>query len=159
MKDLSESLLATFGIYGGALIVSFIAGLFPLISIEVCLGLIVVLAVPTHAAMIVCCALAAIGHQIAKTITYYAGVGTLERGKMKKKLDEARPKIEKWNKAPKLMLALAGTVGIPPLYIVGFIAEPLMRIRIVPFTLIVLVTRFARFVVVVEAIPLVRRLF
>lgn len=153
MNDSLLGLLASLGIYGGSFVVAFIAGLFPLFSIELFLIILSAKVTPSIGALTLCCLLAAIGHQIAKTITYYAGVGALERGKLKAKLDKVRPRIDRWNKAPHLILALAGAIGIPPLYVVGFIAEPLMRIRIIPFTAIVLVTRFGRFVVL-AVIPL-----
>jgi membrane protein YqaA with SNARE-associated domain len=51
------------------------------------------------------------------------------------------------------VLAIAGSIGIPPMYVIGFIAHPLMRIRIVPFTLIVFVTRLGRYVVM-ACVPL-----
>lgn len=151
---MTEQLLESLGIYGGSAVVAFIAGLFPLMSIEVFLILITTVTAPTFPQVLLCCLLAAVGHQIAKTITYYAGVGALERGRLKKKLDEVRPRIEKWNKAPHFMLFLAGGFGIPPLYVLGFIARPLMGIGIFWYTVIVLTTRFARFVVL-AAIPLV----
>jgi membrane protein YqaA with SNARE-associated domain len=84
---------------------------------------------------------------VAKTLTYYAGVGALDRGRMKAKLDAHRARIDRWNKAPRLVLVLAGAFGIPPLLIIGFIAKPLMRLGIFEFTVIVFVTRFARFFV------------
>jgi membrane protein YqaA with SNARE-associated domain len=149
----TEQLLHTLGVYGGSFVVALIAGLFPLLSIEVFLVGLSAFTDPTWPVLLACCALAAVGHQIAKTITYYAGVGALERGKLKAKLDQVRPRIEKWNKAPKLVMFLAGSIGLPPLYVMGFIARPLMRMGIVPFTLIVLITRFGRFVVL-GAIPL-----
>lgn len=148
-----EDLFRTFGVYGGSFVVALIAGLFPLLSIEAALIILSYFTTPTWPVLLVCCALAAVGHQIAKTITYYAGIGALERGKMKEKLDKVRPRIEKWNKAPRFVMFLAGSVGIPPLYVLGFIARPLMGMGIVPFTVIVLVTRFGRFVVL-AAIPL-----
>ncbi len=150
---MTESLLETLGVYGGSFVVAFIAGLFPLASIEVFLVGLTALTAPTFGVLTLCCAFAAIGHQIAKTITYYAGVGALERGKLKAKLDAVRPRLEKWNRAPHLMTFLAGAIGLPPLYILGFIARPLMGVGIVWFTILVLVTRFARFVVL-AAIPL-----
>jgi membrane protein YqaA with SNARE-associated domain len=149
----TEQLLETLGVYGGSAVVAFIAGLFPLLSIEVFLVGLSAFTDPTGPVLLTCCLLAAIGHQVAKTITYYAGVGALERGRMKKKLDEVRPRIEKWNKAPKVVMFLAGAIGIPPLFVLGFIARPLMGLGIVPFTVIVIVTRFGRFVVL-GAIPL-----
>lgn len=144
---MTEDLLASLGIYGGSVVMAFVAGLFPIASIELFLIGIATVVGPTIQAMILCCLLAAVSHQIAKTLTYYAGVGALERGTLKKKLDSARPRIARWNKAPHLMLALAGAIGIPPLWILGFIAKPLMQIRFWAFTAIVLASRFARFVV------------
>lgn len=150
---MTESLLQTFGIYGGSFAVAFIAGLFPLFSIEAFLIIVSAAVGPSFPTVMLCCLLAAAGHQIAKTITYYAGVGALERGKLKEKVDKIRPRIDRWNKAPHLILALAGATGIPPLYVLGFIAKPLMRIELLAFTAIVFVTRFGRFVVL-SAIPL-----
>jgi len=153
MIDSLERLLQDYGAYGGSFIVAFIAGLFPLLSIEVFLILVASLLQPSFGEMTLCCLLAAISHQVSKTITYYAGVGGLEHGKLKPKVDKIRPRLDRWNKAPHLILALAGAFGIPPLFIIGFIAKPLMRIGILAFTIILFVTRFGRFVVL-SAIPL-----
>jgi membrane protein YqaA with SNARE-associated domain len=153
MTDTLERLLVDYGMYGGSMLVAFVAGLFPLFSIEVFLIAVTSMAMPSIGQMSLCCLLAASSHQIAKTITYYAGVGALERGKLKQKIEQNRERIARWNKAPHLILALASTFGIPPLYIIGFIARPLMQIRFVPFTVIVFVTRFGRFMVL-SAIPL-----
>jgi membrane protein YqaA with SNARE-associated domain len=149
---MTQSLLESLGIYGGSFAVAFIAGVFPIVSIEVFLVGLSALLAPTFTVVVLCCLAAAVGHQIAKTITYYAGVGVLE-GKLKDKLERYRSRIERWNKAPHLILVLGGAIGIPPLWILGLIAEPLMRIKIVAFTTIVFVTRFARFVVL-AAVPL-----
>ena len=148
-----EHFLADYGMYGGAFIVAFIAGMFPLFSIEVFLVLVSSVVKPNVEQMLLCCLLAAVSHQIAKTITYYMGVGGLERGKMKERLEKIRPRIDRWNKAPRLILALGGAFGIPPLWVLGFIAKPLMRIEILTFTAIVFVTRYGRFVVL-AAIPM-----
>lgn len=150
---MAEDLLSTLGMYGASLIVAFIAGLFPPFSIEVFLIGLAAIVHPTFGEVILCSVLAAAGHQVAKTITYYAGVGALEHGKLRDKIEKIRPKIDKWNKAPKFVLFLAGAVGIPPLWVVGFIAHPLMGIGIVPFTLIVFATRVGRFIVL-AGIPL-----
>jgi membrane protein YqaA with SNARE-associated domain len=150
---MTENLLEALGIYGGSFAVAFIAGLFPLASIELFLIGLAALIGPTFPVLVLCCLAAAVGHQIAKTITYYMGVGALEHGKLKKKLDTQRERIERWNKAPHLMLVLGGAFGIPPLYLLGFIAKPLMRIRFWAFTGIVFVTRFVRFLVL-AVIPL-----
>jgi membrane protein YqaA with SNARE-associated domain len=148
---MTETLLSALGIYGASILVAFIAGLFPPFSIELFLIGLSALISPTFGEVVVCSILAAVGHQGAKTITYYAGVGALEHGKLKAKVDKIRPKIDKWNKAPKFVLFLAGAFGLPPLWIVGFIAHPLMGIGIVPFTLIVFATRVCRFIVLAGA--------
>ncbi len=153
MTDALQRLLEDYGIFGGSLIVAFIAGLFPLFSIEVFLVLATSFARPSLDQLTLCCLLAALSHQLSKTITYYAGVGALEHGRLKQKIDANRERIDRWNKAPHWILALAGAVGVPPLWILGFIARPLMRINIAMFTLIVFVTRFGRFMVL-AAIPL-----
>lgn len=148
MKD---ALLASFGLYGGTLVLALVAGLFPLLSVEVFLIGLSALTHPSFSEILVLALLAAIGHQIAKTVTYVGGVAALERGSLAARIEKHRAKIERWNKAPHLVLALAGAFGIPPMILLGFIAHPLMRIRFVPFTLIVFVTRFGRFVVVAGA--------
>ena len=150
---MAEDLLSSLVMYGASMIVAFIAGLFPPFSIELFLIGLATIVHPTFGEVVLCSVLAAIGHQVAKTITYYAGVGALEHGKLKAKVEKIRPKIEKWNKAPKVILLLAGAFGIPPLWVVGFIARPLMGIGIVPFTLIIFGTRIGRFIVL-AGIPL-----
>jgi membrane protein YqaA with SNARE-associated domain len=139
--------LLDWGPYAGALAVGFIAGLMPIISIELFMIAMSRLRIHTLAEFTLMIVLAAIGHQVAKTITYYAGLGALDRGKMKEKLDKVRPKIDKWNKRPGLVLLLAATVGIPPLYIIGFIAEPLMKIPFWRFTIVCFFGRVGRYFV------------
>ncbi len=148
---MAEDLLASLGMYGASAVVAFIAGLFPLFSIELFLIGLSALVQPTFAEVVLCSLLAAIGHQVAKTITYYAGAGALEHGKLKARVEKLRHKIEKWKSAPKLILVLSGALGIPPLWVIGFIAHPLLGIRIVPFTLIIFVTRVGRFIVLAGA--------
>lgn len=151
---MTEDLLAKLGVYGGTIAVAFIAGMFPFVSIEVFLVGISVAILPSFPNLFLICLLAALSHQIAKTICYFAGEAALERGKMGKKLETWRPRLEKWNKAPYLVMTLGATVGIPPLYLLGFIAEPIMRMRFIPFTLVVFFGRLGRFIFL-SGIPLV----
>jgi membrane protein YqaA with SNARE-associated domain len=146
-----ETLLA-WGPYAGALAVGFIAGLFPIVSIEIFMIVMARTQIETFPQFMLMIVLAAVGHQVSKTITYYAGLGALDRGKMKEKLDAVRPKLEKWNKRPGLILFLAATVGLPPLYIIGFIAEPLMKIPFWRFTIVCFIGRVGRYGVA-TAIP------
>jgi membrane protein YqaA with SNARE-associated domain len=147
------SLLASLGIYGASLVIALIAGLFPIASVELFLVGLSAIKRPSIAELALCCLLAAIGHQIAKTITYYAGEGALENKKLKPSVDKFRHKIEKWDRYPHSILFLAATVGIPPMYLLAFIAHPLMEIRFLPFTVLTFVGRLGRYIVL-AVIPL-----
>jgi len=143
----TEDLLTSFGYYGGALVLSFLAGLFPLLSIEVFLVGMSAVERPSPRTLGIMIVLAAIGHQLAKTITYYAGAGAMEmpRGKVRDRIDRAQQFIDRWNKRPGLVMVAGATIGLPPMYLLGFIAGPLMAIRFWPFTLITFFGRLGRY--------------
>jgi membrane protein YqaA with SNARE-associated domain len=145
----TDSLLQMFGLFGGACVIGFIAGMFPIVSIELFLVGVSAMASPSPAAISLLVLLAAIGHQIAKTVCYYAGEGmlALPKGKMKDRIERARARIDRWNKRPKLIMFFASTVGFPPLYLMCFIAGPLMKMRFWQFTAICFFGRIGRFAV------------
>jgi membrane protein YqaA with SNARE-associated domain len=140
-----ETLLAMFGLYGGAVVISFIAGMFPLVSIELFLIFVMSYYPPSPAGFVLLVLLSAFGHQVAKTVTFYMGIGALENKKLKARVEKVRTRIDKWNKRPKLVMLVAATIGLPPLWLLGFIAHPLMKMKIVPFTLIVFFGRIGRY--------------
>jgi membrane protein YqaA with SNARE-associated domain len=147
----TDSLLTSLGLYGAVLVIGFIAGMFPLVSIEATLFAIS-WKLDSPGSLPALVVLAAVGHQIAKTICYFAGVGALERGPLKARVERLRTRIERWNRRPHLIFGLAATVGLPPLYVVAFIAEPMMKIRFVPFTVMCLIGRIGRYGVL-AAVP------
>jgi len=149
----THGLLASLGLYGASFVIALIAGLFPIASVEVFLIVTSAAVHPSIGDLALCSLLAAAGHQIAKTITYFAGEGALEHGKLKPRVEALRHKIEKWDRYPHAILFLAATVGLPPIYVIGFIAHPLMEIRFVPFTLITFAGRLGRYLVL-AVIPL-----
>jgi membrane protein YqaA with SNARE-associated domain len=149
----TSGLLGSLGIYGASLVIALVAGLFPIASIELFLVGLSALEHPSIGQLLICCLLGTVGHQIAKTITYYAGEGALENKKLKPRVDKIRHKIEKWDRYPHAILFLGATVGLPPMYLLGFIAHPLMEIRFVPFTVLTFVGRLGRYVVL-AVIPL-----
>ena len=144
---MTDSLLGALGIYGGTFMVSFVAGLFPIASIELFLIGIAAWKHPSYEVLALLVVIACVGHQIAKSITYFAGEGILKlpKGRTKKALDKAQKHIDRWNKRPWLVMVLSATVGLPPLVVIAIIAGPIMRIKFVPFTIICFVGRFARF--------------
>jgi membrane protein YqaA with SNARE-associated domain len=152
-----HDLLAALGLYGATLVVAFIAGMFPLFSIEAFLFGVATWASVDAATLAVLIAIAAIGHQIAKTVTYYAGAGAFElpRGKVRERIAAARKRIDRWNRRPRLFLLIAAVVGVPPLWLFGFIAQPLFGMPIGTFTAISFAGRVVRYVVVVAAALLI----
>jgi membrane protein YqaA with SNARE-associated domain len=154
---MTSNLLASLGIYGASFAIAFIAGLFPIASIELFLVGLSALRHPSIGELVVCCVLGALGHQVAKTITYFAGEGALENKKLKPRVDAIRHRIERWDRYPHAILFLSATVGLPPIYLIGFIAHPLMEIRFLPFTLITFIGRMGRYLVL-AVIPLALRM-
>ena len=149
--------MATLGLYGATLVIAFLAGMFPLLSIEAFLvGVTVALHVPVEGLALLI-AIAAVGHQVAKTVTYYAGAGAFElpRGKVRERIEAARTRIDRWNRRPRLVMFAAAAIGLPPLYLLGFIAQPLMKMQIATFTAISMSGRIGRYIALVA----VARLF
>lgn len=134
-----------FGLYGGALVIAFVAGLFPLVSIELFLVGVMTWAAPGPAGFVALVILAATGHQLAKSVTFFAGAEALENKRIKPQIEKVRARIEKWNKQPKLIMLVAGTIGLPPLWVLGFVARPLMRMTFWTFTTIVYFGRIGRY--------------
>ena len=153
---MSDHLLELFGVYGACLTISFIAGLFPLVSIEAFFIAYCSLRPVSLEMYIALVLLAALGHQIAKTICYFAGVGALENKRVKPQLEKWRPRIERWNRYPKTVFFCAAAIGIPPMWLIAFIAEPLMNIRFWPFTFATFACRAGRYAVL-AAIPLLAK--
>ena len=50
-------------------------------------------------------------------------------------VDRWRPRIERWNRHPNWVFFFAATIGLPPMWLIGFIAKPIMQMRFWPFTL------------------------
>lgn len=115
--------------------IGFVAGMFPLVSIEAFLVGFVALEPVTWPQLVGLALLGAVGHQIAKTVCYVAGVGALERGRVKALLERWRPRIERWNRHPWWIFFFAETFGIPPMWLIGFVAKPIMHLRFAPFTI------------------------
>jgi membrane protein YqaA with SNARE-associated domain len=141
-----ESLRATLGLYGATIVVAFVAGMFPIVSIELFLVGLTRWGVEARV-LVVLIGVAVVGHQIAKTVTYYAGAGVFElpRGKIRGQIEAAKARIERWNRRPRLIMFVAAVTGLPPLYLLGFIAHPLMKMGIKTFTAISVTGRILRY--------------
>ncbi len=145
-----DHLVATLGLYGATLAIAFLAGMFPLLSIELFLVGAAAWGVAIDK-LAVLIAIAAVGHQVAKTLTYYAGAGAFElpRGKLRDQIAAAKQRIERWNRRPKLVMLAGAAFGLPPLYLLGFIARPVLNMHLATFTGITMAGRIARFTTLV----------
>ena len=145
-----DHLVATLGLYGAALAIAFLAGMFPLVSIELFLVGAAAWGVAVDQ-LVVLVAIAVVGHQIAKTVTYYAGAGALElpRGKLRDQIAAAKQRIERWNRRPRLVMLAGAALGLPPLYLLGFIARPMLNMQLATFTGITMAGRIARYTALV----------
>ena len=150
---MADQLLATLGLSGATLVIGFLAGMFPLLSIEAFLFGVARWGSADAGMLAALIGIAAVGHQAAKTVTYYAGAGAFElpRGKVRERIAAARQRIDRWNRRPRLVMFAAALIGLPPLYALGFIARPLLNMSIATFTAISGAGRIARYVAVVAA--------
>ncbi len=149
---MAGSLLATLGLYGGTLVLAFLAGMFPLLSVEAFLFAVAYSGTgPEELALLA--GIATVGHQIAKTVTYYAGAGALALpgGRMQARIDAARRWLDRWSHRPRWILFASATIGLPPLYVLGLVARPLMGMAFSTFTVISIAGRIARYAVLVVA--------
>lgn len=148
--DVVDHLVATLGLYGATLAISFLAGMFPLLSIEVFLIATAAWGVADDE-LVVLVAIALVGHQVAKTVTYYAGAGAFElpRGKLRDQIAAAKQRIDRWNRRPRLIMLAGAALGLPPLYLLGFIARPVMNMQLATFTGITMAGRLARYTTLV----------
>jgi membrane protein YqaA with SNARE-associated domain len=150
---MTEQLLGTLGLYGGTLVVCFVSGLVPLINTELFLVGLGVVAITSPGQIVPIAVLAAIGQVSAHLVLYFAGLGVvgLPRGKTRDKIERARARVAKWQRRPHFVLALAATIGIPPLMLVSVVAGA-MKISVRAYCLISLVGRTVRFAAIL-AIP------
>ena len=90
------------------------------------------------------------GQMVAKTIIFYAGRGTfkINMGKLGGKIEAVQKKFEDWeNKADVLML-ISASVGMPPFYVVSFVAGAL-KLHYIRFLIAGIIGRSIRFAVIV----------
>jgi len=147
-----SDLFASLGAYGGAALSSFAFGLIPfnpdlpLFAISATL-----LDSPSQLPLLV--TIATVAHVIAKVITYYLGIQLLRlpRGRFKRVIEKAQARLDdptsRWARWPKVIVFVSSVVGLPPLYVIGFVASA-MRVRIVPFIVLVTIGRVIHFGVV-----------
>lgn len=156
MGIVADHLAAMLGLYGGTLALAFLAGVFPLLSIEVFLVGAAVWGVAIDQ-LAVLIAIAGVGHQVAKTLTYYAGAGAFElpRGKLRDQIAAAKQRIDRWSRRPRLIMLAGAAIGLPPMYLLGFIARPVLNLHLATFTGLTMAGRITRYTALVAIAKLV----
>ncbi len=74
---------------------------------------------------------------------------------MRDQIAAARQRIERWNRRPKLVMLAGASVGLPPMYLLGFIARPVLNMHLATFTGISMAGRLARYTTLVAVARLV----
>jgi membrane protein YqaA with SNARE-associated domain len=145
----TDHLLAMLGIYGGTFLVSFIAGLVPLVNTEVALVGVIRLAVDRSSQLPALVIAASTGQMLAKIGLYYTGQGLLElpRGRQRARIERVREKLAQWETKPYLVYTVSSVVGLPPFYLT-VLAAGAMKIRFRAFLVIGLAGRLTRFAVI-----------
>jgi len=154
----TDDLLAMLGIYGGTFVVSIIAGLVPLVNVELFLVAVVRLAVDHASQLPVLVVLAATGQMVAKIGLYHTGRraswhasrGVVGRpsGRAQRSLEAARERIERWRTKPYAVYAVSSVAGVPPFYLT-VLAAGALQLRFRAFLAIGLAGRLLRFAVLV----------
>ena len=143
-----EELIGKVGIYAASFVVGFVSGLVPFINSEV--YLVAVSTMVGRQALLPIALLSAAGQMVAKTIIFYAGRGVfkINMGKFEKKIEAVQKKFENWeNKADVLML-ISAAVGLPPFYVVSFVAGAL-KLHYIRFLIAGIIGRSIRFAAIV----------
>lgn len=119
-----ETLRDTLGPYGGALIIGFIGGIVPLVSIEVFIvAMALLLGDPWK--MVLVAVLGTIGQMASTAVRYWAGRGVAKVPKGKRLeagFQKAKARLDKWQDKPLAIIFISSLVGLPPFYFVAILA-------------------------------------
>jgi len=143
-----EELIEKVGVYAGSFVVGFVSGLVPFINAE--LYLVAVSPLVSRNKLVPIAVLTAAGQMVAKTIIFYAGRGvfSINMRKIEKKLETVQAKFQAWENKVDALILLSAVVGMPPFYIVSFVAGAL-KLHYIRFLAAGLVGRGIRFAAIV----------
>ena len=117
-----EILIGKFGIYLTSFLVCLVSGFIPLVNTEAYLA--VVSAISQKSVMLPVIAISTFTHIITKLLIYLSGRGVLNlpMKRIDNKLVKVKEKFEKWKTTTDLFIFMSASTGIPPFYIVSFLA-------------------------------------
>lgn len=143
-----EALTGKVGIYLASFVVGFVSGLVPFVNSEI--YLVAISSVVARPALVPIALLTSLGQLFAKTILFYAGRGVfrIKMGRYETKVEAVREKFERWKNKTDLLILLSATVGLPPFYVVSFVAGAL-KLNFPKFFITGFVGRSIRFAAIV----------
>lgn len=150
-----EKIIDTVGLYVGTMLVGFVSGLVPLINLEV--FLLILSPTISKSTLVPVSILSSVSQMLAKSLVFFVGRGmiNLSVNKHRKKINAVRQKFLDWKKRTDFLIFLSAFIGIPPLYIVSFVAGTL-RLSFASFFIIGLIGRFLRFGSILYFPPIVQ---
>ena len=151
-----EELIGKVGVYAASFLIGFVSGLVPFVNSE---GFLVVVSpmVGRHALLPIAL-LTAAGQMVAKSILFYAGRGvfTINMGRLEKRIEAVQRKFKAWEGKVDLLVLLSASVGIPPFYVLSFVAGA-VKLNFFRFVSVGLVGRSIRFAVIIYFPQLILR--
>lgn len=143
-----EELIAKVGVYAASLVIGFVSGLVPFVNAE--LFLVLVSPIVARHSLLPIAAIMAVGQMAAKTILFYAGRGVfnINMGRLEKRIEAVQRKFKEWENKVDLLVFVSASVGIPPFYVLSFVAGAL-KLHILRFLSMGLVGRSIRFAVII----------
>jgi len=143
-----EELIGKVGVYAASFVIGFVSGLVPFVNSE--LYLVAVSTIAARHSLAPIALLTAAGQMVAKTILFYAGRGVfnINMGKFEKKIESVQEKFQDWENKVDALILLSAFVGIPPFYVVSFVAGAL-KLHYIRFLAAGMVGRSVRFAVII----------
>ena len=139
-----EKVIDTVGLYVGTVLIGFVSGLIPLINMEV--FLLIISPTVSKSTWVPVSILSAVSQMLAKSLVFFAGRGiiNLSVNKHRKKIKAVHRKFLAWKKRTDILIFVSAFIGIPPLYIVSFVAGT-VKLNFASFFIIGLIGRILRF--------------
>jgi membrane protein YqaA with SNARE-associated domain len=143
----AESIVASVGIYAGALVIGAVSSIIPIISIEVFLVALAIAGRIERAVPLVL--LATLGQVLGKLPIYYGARGLAAvPGRHRPWIERFRRWTERFGNRPLALIGTSAFVGLPPFSICSTAAGAL-AVEIRAFCLVVAAGRGARFAVLI----------